>query len=183
MSLGGIAELRRRQTKPHGALSDVPYQFCRPSAHVRVVLPSHGHFVGAFSQPFSDTNAIPSTTWGTLAHPECARQASGPACRLRHELLESFVHARLAGTMGDKGCLSLFGDSAERHRLFGEHLTAEYRVKTAGRGRTVDEWKCCRSEETTTGWIVLLAAPSPDQCRARCSLGPTPSPRRGGGRR
>lgn len=27
------------------------------------------------------------------------------------------------------------------HRLLAEHLTAEYRVKTEGRGRTVDEWK------------------------------------------
>ena len=25
--------------------------------------------------------------------------------------------------------------------LFAEHLTAEYRVKTEGRGRKVDEWK------------------------------------------
>ncbi len=25
--------------------------------------------------------------------------------------------------------------------MFAEHLTAEYPVKTAGRGRTVDEWK------------------------------------------
>ena len=36
------------------------------------------------------------------------------------------------------GCLSLFGDSPEMHRLFAEHLTAEYRVKTEGRGRSVD---------------------------------------------
>jgi hypothetical protein len=54
---------------------------------------------------------------------------------------KSFVHARLAVAMGDKGCLSLFGTKPARHRLFGEHLSAEYRVKTEGRGRTVDEWK------------------------------------------
>src|SRR5262249_47272049 len=54
---------------------------------------------------------------------------------------KSFVHARLAVAMGDRGCLSLFGDRPELHRLFADHLTAEYRVKTQGRGRTVDEWK------------------------------------------
>jgi hypothetical protein len=43
--------------------------------------------------------------------------------------------------MGDRGCLSLFGDSPDPHRLSAEHATAEYRVKTEGRGQTVDEWK------------------------------------------
>jgi hypothetical protein len=43
--------------------------------------------------------------------------------------------------MGDSGCLSLFGRKPDQHRLASEHLTAEYRVRTEGRGRTVDEWK------------------------------------------
>ncbi|MBC7238286.1 MAG: hypothetical protein H5T69_20795, partial [Chloroflexi bacterium] len=47
---------------------------------------------------------------------------------------KSFVYARLATSMGDRGCLSLFGDRPEQHRLFAEHLTAEYRVRTEGRG-------------------------------------------------
>ena len=54
---------------------------------------------------------------------------------------KSFVHARLAVPMGDPGCLSLFGRKPESHRLLAEHLTSEYRVKTEGRGRKVDEWK------------------------------------------
>jgi hypothetical protein len=43
--------------------------------------------------------------------------------------------------MGDPGCLSVFGRKAVQHRLFAEHVTSEYRVRTEGRGRTVDEWK------------------------------------------
>ena len=54
--------------------------------------------------------------------------------------------------MGDRGCLSLFGDNAETHRLFAEHLTSEYRVKTQGRGRTVDEWKM-RPERGDNHWF------------------------------
>ncbi len=54
--------------------------------------------------------------------------------------------------MGDRGCLSLFGDHAETHRLFAEHLTAEYRIKTEGRGRTVDEWKL-RPERGDNHWF------------------------------
>ena len=54
--------------------------------------------------------------------------------------------------MGDHGCLSLFGDSPDQHRLFAEHLSAEYRVKTEGRGRTVDEWKM-RPERGDNHWF------------------------------
>jgi len=47
----------------------------------------------------------------------------------------------LPTALGDAGCLSIFGSNPTQHRLFGEHLTAEYRVQIEGRGRTVDEWK------------------------------------------
>ncbi|MBN1513726.1 MAG: phage terminase large subunit family protein [Phycisphaerae bacterium] len=65
---------------------------------------------------------------------------------------KSFVYARLAVAMGDRGCLSLFGDRADQHRLLAEHLTAEYRVKTEGRGRTVHEWKI-RPERGDNHWL------------------------------
>src|SRR5690606_17600707 len=78
----------------------------------------------------------------------------------RHVLFDtnfwkSFVQARLAVAMGDRGCLSLFGDRPEMHRLLAEHLTAEYRVKTEGRGRTVDEWKP-RPDQTDNHWLDCL---------------------------
>jgi phage terminase large subunit GpA-like protein len=68
---------------------------------------------------------------------------------------KSFIYARLAVPMGDRGCLSLFGDKPEQHRLFAEHLTAEYRVKTEARGRTVDEWKQ-RPERSDNHWLDCL---------------------------
>jgi hypothetical protein len=40
-----------------GASTDVVYQFCRQSAHASIVLPSHGRFVGASSQPFSESSS------------------------------------------------------------------------------------------------------------------------------
>jgi len=39
--------------------------------------------------------------------------------------------------------------------LFAEHLTSEYRVKTEGRGRTVDEWKA-RPERGDNHWFDCL---------------------------
>ena len=57
--------------------------------------------------------------------------------------------------MGDRGCLSLYGDRPDLHRLLAEHLTAEYRVRTEGRGRTVDEWKL-RPERGDNHWLDCL---------------------------
>jgi len=53
---------------------------------------------------------------------------------------KSFLHARLAVPIGDTGCLSLWGKSEARHRMLAEQLTAEYPVRTEGRGRLVNEW-------------------------------------------
>ncbi|MEX2288674.1 MAG: terminase gpA endonuclease subunit [Planctomycetaceae bacterium] len=43
----------------------------------------------------------------------------------------------------------------DQHRLFADPLTAEYRVKTEGRGRTVDEWKL-RPEKGDNHWFDCL---------------------------
>jgi phage terminase large subunit GpA-like protein len=139
-----------------GASTDIVYQFCRQSAHASIVLPSHGRFVGASSQPFSEYKAQPGDRVG---HNWRVPNVQGKRA-VRHVVYDtnywkSFVHARIAVTMGDKGCLSLFGDDPDRHRLFVEHLTAEYQVKTSGRGRTVDEWKL-RPERGDNHWLDCL---------------------------
>jgi hypothetical protein len=41
------------------------------------------------------------------------------------------------------------------HRLLSEHLTAEYRVKTQGRGRELDEWKL-RTPGADNHWLDCL---------------------------
>jgi len=136
-----------------GSSTDVVYQFCRQSTHAGIVLPSHGRFVGASSQPFNDYKKRPGDRVGfNWRMPNVQGKRA-----VRHVLFDtnfwkSFVHARLAVAMGDRSCLSLFGDAAETHRLFAEHLTAEYRVKTEGRGRTVDEWKM-RPERSDNHWL------------------------------
>ena len=40
---------------------------------------------------------------------------------------KSFLHARLATPMGGKGAVTLFGDKAEVHQMFADHLCAELR--------------------------------------------------------
>ncbi len=136
-----------------GSSTDVVYQFCRQSAHASVIMPSHGRFVGASSQPFSEYQRRPGDRLGLNWRVPNVRGKRA----VRHVVYDtnfwkSFVHSRLAVTMGDRGCLSLFGDSPDQHRLFAEHLSAEYRVKTEGRGRTVDEWKM-RPERGDNHWF------------------------------
>jgi hypothetical protein len=139
-----------------GSSTDVVYQFCRQSAYASVVMPSHGRFVGASSQPFTEYKRRPGDRIGhNWRMPNVAGKRA-----IRHVLFDtnywkSFVHARLAVQMGDRGCLSLFGAGADQHRLFAEHLTAEYRVMTQGRGRTVDEWKQ-RPERGDNHWFDCL---------------------------
>lgn len=136
-----------------GSSTDVVYQFCRQSRHAAVVMPSHGRFVGASSIPFSEYKRKPGDRVG---HNWRIPNVRGKRA-VRHVVFDtnywkSFIQARLRVAMGDRGCLSLFGDKAAQHRLFAEHLTAEYRVKTEGRGRTVDEWKA-RPEQPDNHWL------------------------------
>jgi phage terminase large subunit GpA-like protein len=136
-----------------GSSTDVVYQFCRQSAFASVVMPSHGRFVGASSQPFSEYRR---KAGDRLGHNWRVPNVQGKRA-VRHVVYDtnywkSFVHARLAVSMGDRGCLSLFGDSPDVHRLFAEHVSSEYRVKTEGRGRTVDEWKL-RPERGDNHWF------------------------------
>jgi phage terminase large subunit GpA-like protein len=139
-----------------GQSTDVVYQFCRQSQYAGILLPSHGKYVGASSVPFSEYKRkrgdrvglhwrIPNTTG--------KRQ-------VRHVLVDTnywktFVHARLAVSMGDPGCLSLFGHDEKAHRMLADHLTAEYRVKAMAQGRTVDEWKL-RPTRPDNHWLDCL---------------------------
>ncbi len=136
-----------------GTSTDLVYQFCRQSEHAGIVMPSHGRFVGASSQPFSEYKR---KVGDRIGHNWRVPNVQGKRA-IRHALFDtnywkSFVHARLAVPMGDRGCLSLFGDKPDQHRLFADHITSEYRVKTEGRGRTVDEWKM-RPERGDNHWF------------------------------
>lgn len=90
-----------------------------------------------------DTNPACERREQTGREPE-GRVPKGCDAEGAHNYWKSFVHERLATAMGDPGCLSIFGPAGRgtvQHRLFAEHLTSEYRVRTEGRSRTVDEWK------------------------------------------
>ena len=139
-----------------GQSTDLVYQFCRQNQHSGILLPSHGKYIGATSQPFSEYKRKRGDRIGShwrIPNVQGRRQ-------VRYALIDtnywkSFVHARLAVSMGDKGCLSLFGRRADEHRLLAEHLTAEHPVTVEARGRTVEEWKV-RPVAQDNHWLDCL---------------------------
>lgn len=103
-----------------GHSTNVVYQFCRQSPHASILLPSHGRFVGASSSPFSEYKRRPGDRVGLNWRVPSVHGKRA----IRHVIYDtnwwkSFTHARLAVAMGDRGCLSIFGDRAEQHRMFG----------------------------------------------------------------
>ena len=140
---GAVLKIERALVDANwGQSTDVVYQFCRQSSHAGVILPSHGRYVGASSKPMTEYRKQQGDRLGfNWMIPNVAGKRA-----IRHVIYDtnywkSFIHARLAVPIGDKGALTLYGRIPGAHQLFAEHLTAEYRVKTQGRGRTVDEWK------------------------------------------
>ena len=133
-----------------GQVTETVHQFCRESAHAAVLMPSRGQGIGAANKPISEYDR---KRGDRIGHHWWVPSMKGKRRVLRHLEIDtnywkSFIHERLATAPGDRGCLSLFGqqDRVYRHRMFAEHLTAEYCVRTAGRGRTVDEWKLLASK-------------------------------------
>ncbi len=125
-----------------GSSTDTIYQFCRESAHSGVLTPSHGKYVGASSMPMREYAKKPGDRVGlNWRMPNVAGRRSVRYAVYDTNFWKSFVHARLAVAMGDKGCLSLFGDKPDHHRMLADQLASEFRVRTEGRGRTCDEWK------------------------------------------
>jgi len=139
-----------------GQSTDIVYQFCRRSSYSGIILPSHGRYVGASSKPMTEYRKQPGDRLGfNWMLPNVAGKRA-----IRHVVYDtnywkSFIHARLAVALGDKGSLSLYGRIPGIHQLLAEHLTAEYRVKTQGRGRTVDEWKL-KPERSDNHWLDCI---------------------------
>lgn len=163
-----------------GSSTNLVYKHCRESKYAAQLLPSHGRGVGASSIPFSEYTRKPGDRVGLHW-----RMPVGSTRAVRHVLFDTnfwktFIQARLAVAMGDPGSLSLYGHAAEAHRLLAEHLTSEYRVKTEGRGRTVDEWKLL-ADGRDNHWLDCLvgcAVAASMQGATLAGVGPGPRPRK-----
>jgi hypothetical protein len=136
-----------------GESTDTVYKFCRETDFAGIAQPSHGRYVGASSRMLTAAAKKQGERVGLNWRIPAAKGAR----QVRHVLFDangwkSFVHARLRTTPADRGALTLYGERADVHRLFSEHLTAEYAVRTNTKDRTVDEWKI-RPERPDNHWL------------------------------
>jgi hypothetical protein len=140
-----------------GQSTEIVYEFCRESKFAGIVLPSHGRYVGASSKPMTEYRKQPGDKLGfNWMMPSVIKKRAVRHVIFDSNFWKSFVHARLAVPTGDHGSLTLYGRVPGIHQLLAEHFTAEYRVKTSGRGRTVDEWKL-KPEHHDNHWLDCLA--------------------------
>jgi hypothetical protein len=165
-----------------GTSTDTIYKFCRQSPYSGVVMPSHGRYVGAASVPLREYQKKPGDRVGlNWRIPNVQGKRAVRYVVYDTNFWKGFVHARLSVGMGDRGSLSLFGDKAEQHAMFADHLCAEYRVRTQGRGREVDEFKL-RPDRPDNHWLDCLAGSAmaasmqgvalPDQADAKVAKKP-----------
>ena len=140
-----------------GQSTEVVYQFCRESRFANVILPSHGKYIGASSKPMSEYKKVAGDRVGyNWRMPSISGRRAVRHVVFDTNFWKSFVASRLLTALGDRGGLSLWGRSSEAHMLVAEHLTAEYRVRTEGRGRKVEEWKMRPEAKDNHWWDGLV---------------------------
>jgi hypothetical protein len=116
-------------------------KFCRQSPHSSLLTPSHGKGISAKMNPMAQW---PKRGGERVGH-NWRLRVMEVGERVRSVIYDvnfwkSFTFSRLAMAMGDRGSLSLFGDKPDAHKMLADHLCAEFRVRTGGQGRELDEW-------------------------------------------
>ena len=160
-----------------GDSTEVVYQFCRESAYGNIITPGHGRYIGAGTKPMSEYK---KTQGDVVGHNWRIPSVAGRRA-VRHVLFDtnywkSFMQSRIQTPIGDRGSLTLWGRDPERHMLLAEHLTAEYKVRTEGRGRTVDEWKLrpgCNANHWLDCLVGCCVAASMCGCALKEAAGPS----------
>lgn len=125
-----------------GSSTETVYQYCRTSFYTPILLPAHGVGITASSKPFSEYRKQPGDLIGlNWRIPKNTAKRAHRYVLFDTNFWKSTLHARLSTAPGDAGSFTLHAGDAKSLRMIAEHLTAEYRTKTTGRGRTVDEWQ------------------------------------------
>jgi hypothetical protein len=121
-----------------GDHAETIYEFCRRSRFTAVLLPSKGRGIGAAAMPWEQYKARDGERLGY--HWSLARLKNSPTrlTTIDTNFWKTFVSIGLASPIGDPRSIEL---PAGDHRMLADHLTAEYGIKTEGRGRTLTEWR------------------------------------------
>lgn len=125
-----------------GLSTDTVYRICKESLHSARMLPSKGIGITAAQKPMAEYQKRPGEkhgyNWYIVKSP---RRRTGRYVLYDVNFWKTFYRERLFTVMGDKGSFSIWGSSPDMHFLFAQHLSSEFSVATAGRGRRVDSWQ------------------------------------------
>ncbi len=130
-----------------GESTDIVYQFCRESQYRPILTPSFGKGVTASQMQLTARDKKPGERFGLNWIMTVAQKRAIQHVLYDTNYWKSFLVSRWFVPVGAPGCLSLFGDNPEMHRMYADHVTAEKRVLTTARTpqkeklREVDEWK------------------------------------------
>ena len=142
-----------------GYVPDVVYDACRHSVHAAVLMPSRGVGIGAKSRPISEYDRKRGDHIGYYWYvPKTTERLAMRHFRYDSNAWKSFVMSRFSVALGDPGSLSLFGHDAEQHRLFADHMTAEFPVRVSEQGRSIDEWRTRPNRPDQHYWDALCGA-------------------------
>ena len=125
-----------------GQSRDTIYNWIRRGKFRNRVLPSHGKYVGASSEPL---NAGQAKRIGKFigTHWRIDRSKELPQRYVLYDTnyWKSFFHERLSTARGIRGDFTLYESNPRVHQAIARHIRSEYPITTQGRGRTVDEWR------------------------------------------
>lgn len=125
-----------------GWLPDPIFKFCRESPHSAILLPSKGWSVGAKGRSMAEWGQKPGERigWNWRITPQTGG-GRGRLCVFDPNVWKTFATERLLSPTASRGAVNLFGKAPHEHQLIADHFCSEFRTRTEGRGRTVDEWQ------------------------------------------
>lgn len=124
-----------------GQSTDVVYQWCRESKYKAIVIPSHGRGIGASNKPMSEYENRVGERSGHHWRMVASARRGTKYLLIDTNYWKTFVRDRIMSNLGSNGTMTIYHDTATRHRMLVEHLTSEYSVRVSGQGRSLDEWK------------------------------------------
>lgn len=153
-----------------GYLSGVVANVCHKLPGAGAAMPSKGVGIKAGNKPMATYRRRPGERHGHHWYvPNVSKTSEFRHVQIDTNYWKSFLHARLAVAPGDRGALTLFGDTASRgaaHRLFADHIAgAESWTRTQGHGRVVQEWSI-RPSKPDNHWLDCLVG-----CAVAASMG------------
>lgn len=133
-----------------GDSTAVVKQFARESAHKSIIIPSHGRGITADRKPLNEYSIEDGVRRGW----NWQHKVKDGHIIYDTNSWKSFVAGRILLAPGEIGTLSLHKGTGVTHRMFIDHLCAEYAVQVSAMGRTVNQWSALPNTENH--WLDCL---------------------------